>query len=405
MTGVLDGVRVIEVAMWTFVPAAGAVLAEWGADVVKVEHPVTGDPQRGIINSGFLPDSAQGLNYMWEVPNRGKRSIGIDLRLPEGHALLLQLVESADVFVTNFLPDARRRLGIDVEDLRAVNPRLVYARGSGHGPRGPEAERGGFDSSTYWARGGIGYAVSPPELEHPVRMRSAFGDVMGGSALAGAIAAALYRRERTGEPSVVDVALLNLALWQLSVDVASAQVLDGDDVFRYDPENLVNPTVGMYRTKDGRHLNLTMLDSDRYWDDLLDHLGRPDVLEDPRFATHALRGEHSKDCTQALKQVFLSRTVAEWREQLSGVEAVWSPLQTPRELHEDPAVLANGFIRDLHTASGRRLAVATNPAQFDEQAPVTAAAPEHGQHTEEILLELGLSWDDILACKDSGAVN
>ncbi|MCW2614467.1 MAG: CoA transferase [Frankiales bacterium] len=405
MTGVLEGVRVVEVAMWTFVPAAGAVLAEWGADVVKVEHPVTGDPQRGIINSGFLPDNAQGLNYMWEVPNRGKRSIGIDLAHEQGRELLLQLVESADVFVTNFLPDARRRLRIDVDDLRAVNPRLIYARGSGHGPRGPESERGGFDSSTYWARGGIGYAVSPPELEHPVRMRSAFGDVMGGSTLAGAIAAALYQRERTGQPSVVDVALLNLALWQLSVDVASAPVLAGDDVFRYDPEDLVNPTVGMYRTKDGRHLNLTLLQSDRHWADLCAHLDRPDLLDDPRFATHALRGESSRACTQALKQVFASRTLAQWRTRLATLEGVWSPLQTPRELHEDPQVLANGFLRDLSTSSGHTLAVATNPAQFDEQSPVTAAAPEHGQHTEEILLELGLSWDDILARKDSGAVN
>jgi crotonobetainyl-CoA:carnitine CoA-transferase CaiB-like acyl-CoA transferase len=405
MTAVLEGVRVVEVAMWTFVPAGGAVLAEWGADVVKVEHPVTGDPQRGIINSGFLPDSAQGLNYMWEVPNRGKRSIGIDLATPDGRELLLQLVERADVFLTNFLPDARSNLGIEVEDLRARNPRLIYARGSGHGPRGDEAGRGGFDSSTYWARGGIGYAVSPPELEHPVRMRSAFGDVMGGSTLAGAIAAALYHREKTGEPTVVDVALLNVAAWQLSVDVAAAQVLPGDGVFRYDPENLVNPTVGMYPTADGRHLNLTLLQSDRHWPDLCAHLDRPDLLDDPRFATHELRGQNSAACTQALKQVFLSRPLVEWVDRLATMEGVWSPLQTPRELHTDPQVIANGFIRELATSSGGTLGVATNPAQFDEQSPQTAAAPEHGQHTEEILLELGLTWEDIIARKDAGTVN
>jgi crotonobetainyl-CoA:carnitine CoA-transferase CaiB-like acyl-CoA transferase len=404
MTGVLAGTRVLEVAMWTFVPAAGAVLAEWGADVIKVEHPVTGDPQRGLINSGFMPAAAGGLNYMIEIPNRGKRSIGIDLKNPRGRELLYRLAERADVFLTNFLPAARRSLGIELEDIRRRNPGIIYVRGSGNGQRGPDAEAGGFDSSTYWARGGIGYTISPPEYEHPVRMRSAFGDVMGGLSIAGGIAAALYRREKTGVPSVVDVSLLGVALWNISVDVASAKLRPDDDVFRYDPENLVNPTVGIYRTKDGRHLNLTLLQSDRHWGQLVERLGRPELAGDPRFADHAARGRHSYECTQALKHVFLSRTLAEWREALADFDGVWGVLQTPLEVHDDPAVAANGLIRDLATGSGHTLAVAANPVQFDETPPTTPAAPAHGQHTEEILLDLGLSWEEIIAHKDNGAI-
>ncbi|WP_203803206.1 CaiB/BaiF CoA transferase family protein [Mycobacterium heckeshornense] len=404
MSQPLSGVRVLEVAMWTFVPSGGAVLAEWGADVIKVEHPETGDPQRGLINSGFLPRDAGGLNYMMEVPNRGKKSIGIDLKTDDGRELLYRLAEHCDVFLTNFLPAARRKLRIDVADIRQRNPGIIYARGSGHGQRGPDAEKGGFDSSTYWARGGIGYSVSPPEYEHPVRMRSAFGDVMGGLSLAGAVSAALFHRERTGEPSVVDVSLLGVALWNLSVDVASARLRPEGEVFRYDPENLVNPTVGIYPTKDGRHLSLTLLDSDRYWRALTEHLGRPDLADDPRFIDHAARGRHSRECTQVLKECFLSRTLADWRDELATFEGVWAPLQSPLEVHDDPAVVANGLIRDVETASGRTLAVAANPAQFDEIIPHTPGAPEHGQHTEEVLLDLGLSWEEIIAHKDSGAI-
>src|SRR4029450_12009489 len=175
MEQVLQGVRVVEVAQWWFVPAAGAVLADWGADVLKVEHPVSGDPQRGLMTSGLVPNTG-GVNFMVEQPNRGKRSIGIDLNNPAGLQVLHRLVESRGVFLTNFLPDARRRLKIDLEDIRKVNPKIIYVRGHGQGARGPDMGKGGYDAASFWRRGGICSALSPANAEVPVMQRAAFGD-------------------------------------------------------------------------------------------------------------------------------------------------------------------------------------------------------------------------------------
>jgi crotonobetainyl-CoA:carnitine CoA-transferase CaiB-like acyl-CoA transferase len=318
---------------------------------------------------------------------------------------LYRLAEKSDVFLTNFLPDARRRLRIDVEDIRRRNPKIVYVRGSGNGQRGPEAERGGFDSSTYWSRGGIGYALSPPELEHPIRMRSAFGDVMGGLTIAGGIAAALLHREHTGHAPVVDVSLLGVALWNLSIDVAQSKLFPDADTYRYDPDNLPNPVVGMYPTKDGRHLNLTMLQSDRYWSDLCVHLGHPELIDEPRFKDHHARQENSPACIQVLRAIFVSKTLAEWRNQLATVEGVWEPLQTPLEVHDDPQVVANGFITSVDVGNGKHLALAANPVQFDEEPAHPHGAPGHSEHTDEVLLQLGLSMDEIIEHKVSGAIS
>src|SRR5438132_1627106 len=227
MDRVLHGIRVVEVAQWWFVPAAGAVLADWGADVIKIEHPVSGDPQRGLVTSGLVP-STGGINFMVEQSNRGKRSVGLDLGRPAGRDLLYRLVETADVFLTSFLPAARRRLAIEVDDIRRVNPKIIYVRGHGQGARGPERERGGYDAASFWCRGGIANALTPPGAAQPVMQRAAFGDSAGGMTVAGGVAAALFHRERTGEPAVVDVSLLGTAMWIMAPDIIASQLLGID---------------------------------------------------------------------------------------------------------------------------------------------------------------------------------
>ncbi len=225
MTGPLDGIRIIELASWMFIPSAGSVLVDWGAEVIKVEHPETGDPQRGLITSGLVPGGPGGVNFMIEQPNRGKKSVGINLSTDDGREAFMKLVESADVLLTNYLPPIRRKLQIETDNLRARNPNLIIARGSGQGPKGPDAEKGGYDGASFWARGGLG-AVFPPNPDGSPQGQAgpAFGDVMGGMATAGAIAAALTKRERSGEPSIVDVSLLATAMWQISPLVVASKL-------------------------------------------------------------------------------------------------------------------------------------------------------------------------------------
>lgn len=402
MAGVLDGVRVIEVAQWWFVPAAGAVLADWGADVIKVEHPASGDPQRGLVTSGLLPTGS--VNFMVEQPNRGKRSVGIDLAKPEGRDLLYKLAAGADVFLTNFLPAARRRLEIDVEQIRRANPRIVYVRGHGQGTRGRDAERGGYDAASFWCRGGLAHAFTPPDADAPVMQRAAFGDSIGGMTLVGGIAAALYHRERTGEARIVDVSLLGTAMWVLAPDIMMAKLVTGE-MPRFDRTSSPNPIVNSYRTKDGRWLFLNMLQPDRYWPDLCRRIGRPDLIEDERFRDGMARFQNREACVAELDRTFASRTLEEWKRALDDAEGVWAPMQSAAELYEDPAAVENGYLPEVEAADGTRFQMVAAPVQFDETSPALRPAPAHAQHTEEVLLELGLTWEEIAAHKEKGAIS
>jgi crotonobetainyl-CoA:carnitine CoA-transferase CaiB-like acyl-CoA transferase len=402
MSGILQGVRIVELAQWVFVPSAGALLADLGADVIKVEHPRQGDPARGLRTMG-LGGGGSGPSLAVEQNNRGKRSVGIDVKHEAGRALLLRLVAEADVFLTSLRPAALERLSLGIEALRERNPKLIYARGHGLGMRGPDSNRPSYDMSAFWSRGGIAHSITPPDAERPAMQRPGFGDHTTAMNLAFGIATALFRRERSGEPSVVDVSLLGTAMWVMSSDV----VYSGNP--QYDPHAglrgpTLNPLTGTYRTRDGRFIALVMLQADRYWADFCRHLDRPQWIDDPRYADATARRENAADCVRDLEAVFAEQTLAEWKERLAPLDAAWEPQQSVRELREDPQTKANGYLTEVTGAAGESYELVSNPCQFDEQVPELSPAPECGAHTEEVLLELGLDWDEIGALRSDGVL-
>ena len=399
MYELLSGVRVVEVAAWLFAPSAGAILSDWGADVIKVEHPETGDPYRGYFRT-------RDVSPAIELANRGKRSVALDLTTADGREVLYRLVEGADVFVTSFLPDVRRKLGIDLDDIRARNADVIYVRTTGHGPKGPDAEVGGFDLAACWARAGFSDFLTAPGAAQPVQQPGGIGDCVGGLGVAGGVSAALFRRERTGEATEIDVSLLHGGLWMFSVVLMNLanEAASGHKVARHQRMEVPNPLVNSFRAKDDRWLWLVLLQPDPHWPSLCEHLGRPDLIDDPRFADFAARAEHRAECVGVLDEVFATRTLDEWRVALKTFTGVWAPNQSPAEVLVDPQVVANGYISE--SDDGANVQIVTSPVQFGGRAlGDVRRAPEHGQHTEEVLLEQGFSWDAITELKESGAIN
>lgn len=400
---VLKGIRILEVSEWGFVPSCGTALADWGAEVLKVEHPERGDSIRGLITSGMVP-GAKGVNFFVEQLFRNKKSIGIDFTKPEGRELLLRLVRASDVFLTNFLPEARERLGITAEDLRKVNPRLIYARGHGQGQKGPDANRGGYDGLSFWMRGGVCDMLTPPGSP-PIQQRPAFGDFTGGVFLAGGIAGALFHRERTGEGIDVDVSLLGEAVWMLSPDIVAAMTY-GFELPKGGSGGTPNPLVANYGCADGRILVLMMLQHDRFWPIFCRAVRRPDLLLDPRFNPDATRAQNVAPLFEELKAMFRTRPRAEWAELLNDSECIWGPMQGPLEVVEDRQVKANGYILDVEHPVHGTVRVCANPVQFGNEPPaIRNAAPDCGADTEAVLLELGCTWEELGALKEKGVIS
>jgi crotonobetainyl-CoA:carnitine CoA-transferase CaiB-like acyl-CoA transferase len=398
--GVLDGVRVVELAEHGFVPSCGAVLGDWGAEVIKIERP-TGDPLRAVMPAGLVADTGD-VNFLWELYNRNKRGLALDLRVPAGRAVFDRLLDDADVLLTSFLPSARDKLRVQPEDCWARNPRLIYARGHGQGQRGPDADHGGFDAVSFWARGGLGQILTPPE--GPLIMqRGAMGDAPSGAMLAGAVAAALFSRERTGKGMVVDVALLNTAVWQLGVDLTATAILREEPVRFAARGPLPNPLVGPYRTGDSRWLLLNMLDDTRHWAPTCRALGFDDLVADPRFVDTAARADHRVELHDLIAARIASMTLSELRDRLTPEDTIYSALASPLEVVDDPQVLANGYLAAHPTRPSVRLACA--PMQFDnEMTSVRRPAPDTGEHTDEILGELGYDSATMASLRDEGAI-
>ncbi|MCB2077469.1 MAG: CoA transferase [Novosphingobium sp.] len=404
MSKPLEGIKIVEVAMWAFVPACGGMLSDLGADVIKVEPP-TGDPLRGLQIGSIGNGSGPKIDYSWESYNRGKRSITLDLKTEAGREVLMKLCEDADVFLTNLLPPARNKMGIDADTIRAKFPGIIYASGSGSGPNGPEKDKGGYDAISYWARGSISATMTEDGADRPVGPPGpAFGDTASGAMLSGAICAALVKRLRTGEGSVVDVSLLGTAMWSMQRLICQSTA---DGVQRFPrPSNPVpfNVLVSNYRTSDGRFLALCMLQADKYWAPFCEVAGRPDLVADPRFADANARRENIDACYAEVKALFESKTLKEWRDILARQDGQWDVVQEVGEMHADAQVQANSYLQRADYGDGTTIPMIGLPMLFDGKPLPARRSPELGADSDSVLESLGYSEDEIIDLKVQGVV-
>jgi len=395
----LEGVRVVEVAEQGFVPACCATLADWGADVIKVERP-EGDPLRSIMKNGLV-DDAGTFNYPVEIANRNKRDVAIDLKHPDGRALFDRLIAKADVFVTNQLPKVLRKLRLEPADVFRVNPRIVYARGHGQGQKGPDAEAGGFDGVSYWARGGLAHMITAPGAAGVAMQRPALGDHPSGAQMAGGIAAALVKSLRTGQGVKVDLSLLAGAVWALGPDLAYTSFV-GHEPPRNKPRR-ASPLVGSYATSDARWLMLVMLNDEAYWPNVCRVLGREAWIADERFDTQAKRIARTDELGGLFREVFASQSLGHWEKRLAEHGCVFSKFANPEEVVRDPQVVANGYLPEHPKVKGAR--VPATPVQFDDQpVALRRPAPGIGEHTDEILAEIGVAGAEIAKLRAAGAI-
>lgn len=366
----MQGVRVLEVAQFTFVPAAGAILADWGADVIKVEHPVRGDTQRGFINMGGF-ELDPNRHPLIEHPNRGKRSVGIDVSKPDGQEVLYEIAKTADVFLTNYLPQARQKNKFDVKHIRAANPDIIYARGSAYGDKGPERLIGGFDGTAFWTRSGVGHALTPEGLGGALSQGiPAFGDSIGGMNIAGGISAALFHRERTGEALEVDVSLLSTAWWAAGASVTQGME-SGETMRSLMPDSIgptVNPFLGNYLTSDGGTINLCIVSPTGYIRDAFEHLGLAELADDPRFSEVLPLIENAEAAAELISEAIRNKPFEYWRQHLKTMKGQWAPFQSLVDLASDEQAVANDMIVEVDAADGGKpFKVVRGPVQFNHE--------------------------------------
>ncbi|MBK7949010.1 MAG: CoA transferase [Deltaproteobacteria bacterium] len=400
MPGPLAGIKVVEMGVWVAGPAAGCILADWGADVVKIEPPGIGDPARlfRYMLGGDLP-----FNPVFENDNRSKRSLVADLRKDEGLQIALDLIRGADVFLSNIRPAGLARLGLDAETLCKRFPRLVYALITGYGLAGPEADRAAYDIAAFWARSGIAASLRQQGAPPP-HQRGGMGDHNAGLAAAAGISAALFQRERDGKGQVVSTSLLREGIYTLSFDMAVAMRF-GTPIQIGNRKTMGNPAINCYADSEGKYFWIVGLEGERHWPPLARAAGHPEWITDPRYANPRDRAMNAEGLIAQLDAIFATKTRAEWGAIFDAEKDLWwAPVQTVDEVLADPQAAAAGAFVEVPDGDSTTLLPAT-PVDFGGTpwAP-RAMAPELGQHTDAILTELGRSAADIARLREAGIV-
>lgn len=386
MAGPLEGVRVVELGVWVAGPAAAGILADWGADVVKIEPP-TGDPGRLF---GKMLGVDGDVSPPFEMDNRGKRSIVLDMTTADGRATARELIRGADVFVTNVRPGALARMGLDFAEVTAHNPRLVYGLITGYGESGPDADRAAYDVAAFWARAGLAHLLTRPGQTPPFQ-RGGMGDHAAGMTLAAAICAALVARGRTGKGQLVSTSLYRQGAYTVSFDL-NTFLLTGNSIAIGQRETMGNPCMNNYAAGDGRRFWIVGLEAGRHWPPLCRAIGRPQWLTDPRFDTPRARAVNAAELVAELDEIFASKTLAEWAEVFAGEpDFFWSPINSLEDIVADEQFHAAGGIVYVPDGDGAAPMVAS-PADFSGTPwEPRSTAPKLGQHTDEIVAELKTS--------------
>lgn len=403
MITAMEGVKVIETGGAAAMPLAGMLMASWGAEVIHVEPPGEGDLARMMSHRLSAWTQYSEINYIWEHLDRNKKSICINLRTAEGQAVIKKLCEGADVFLNNFRPYEMEKFDLTYETVSKINPKIIYANLTGYGTRGPEKNAGGYDSVAFWARSGV-MDLMHDEDSAPNISRSAYGDSIASLSLFGGIMAALYLRERTGVGQMVETSLYNTAVWVLGLDIAGC-LITGRDALRPQRKTMSNPIRNLYPTKDKRWIMLGMTNAQHYWPEFCEAIERPDLQDHPKFATFDDRQENCAELIKIIEGIFLSKTYRQWVETLKKYKLVWSPVTTPLEVIGDEQAIANDFFLDWEHPKYGKIKVLDSPVKLSKTpAQIKSKAPELGEHTGEILKQLGYTDVEISRMKDSGVV-
>ena len=399
MPGPLEGVKVVELGVWVAGPAAAGVMADWGADVVKIE-PTAGDPARSFqfMYGGNPPD-----NPVFELDNRNKRGVAVDITTDEGRDVAYRLIDDADVFVTNVRAAALQRSGFDYTTLSLRNPRLIYGLITGYGLSGPDADRPGFDISAFWSRTGMAHLMTPAGNTIPT-LRGGMGDHSTGVTFAGAVSAALFSRERTGKGQMVTSSLLRQGVYTVGFDLN--MVLSWG---RHPPINnrfeARNPSVNTYQSSDGKWFFVVGVEGDRHWPPLARVVGKPELVDDPRFDNIRNRAINSEELRTILDAAFATRTMEEWvRIFDTEPDMFWSPIHSPDEILNDEQLQHAGGLVDVPNGNGTTRMIASPVDFHGTPGAQRSLAPRLGEHTREVLLEAGFSDDEIDRMISSGAV-